>query len=58
MFGGRKWFLSHSYEDAGLVPRVKASLRWDERLHVFPPIEVPVTEFVSERLFEAIDKCH
>lgn len=54
---GEAWFVSHSYKDELLVKQLQAVLPSRIKPVLFPPIEVPVTEFVSDRLLDTIEDC-
>ena len=52
-----KWFVSHSYEDTPYLAHLREALPKRIVPVIFPPIDVPVTEFVSDRILDAVEDC-
>ena len=52
-----RWFVSHSYEDELYLAYLREALPKRVVPVIFPPIDVPVTEFVSDRLLDAVEDC-
>jgi hypothetical protein len=53
----KRLFVSHSYQDSDLITALTELLSKQYQLVIFPPITVPVSNFVSDSLFAAIDSC-
>jgi len=53
----KKYFISHSYKDAGACQRLFEQLQRDSEPFVFPPITVPPEQMISDRLLDAIHAC-
>ncbi|MDH3444789.1 MAG: hypothetical protein OEN50_12740 [Deltaproteobacteria bacterium] len=52
-----KWFVSYSYKDGDYLQALKEKLPPNVVPVVFPPIDAPLTEFVSEPMLESIESC-
>lgn len=52
-----RWFVSHSYEDEHYLAYLRAALPKRVAPVIFPPIDVPVTAFVSDRILDAVEDC-
>ena len=53
----RKWFVSHSYQDAAAVEALRTCLPRTVEPFVFPPIEVKPDEAVSDSLVQSMGDC-
>ena len=52
-----RWFVSHSYEDDHYLPYLREVLPEKVVPVIFPPIDVPVTQFVSDQILDAVEGC-
>lgn len=57
LFQKEKWFVSHSYKDDAYLQPLKEALPRNVVPVIFPPVDVPVTEFVSEPVLNEIENC-
>jgi hypothetical protein len=52
-----QWFVSYSYKDEESLKLLKDALPRNVVPVIFPPIDIPVTDFVSEPILKTIEAC-
>ena len=52
-----RWFVSHSYKDEPYLAYLREALPKKVVPIIFPPIDLPLNEFVSDRLLDAVEDC-